>query len=124
MEDLKIEKRKDTLGIDFCRQSGVLSMHGTSYPENAFDFFQPIYDWLARYISEKAGPTTLNLRINYLNTSSSKCLFDVLEMLEEHHGKGGSVTVNWYYEKEDKDIRETGEELLEDLDLPYELLSC
>ncbi len=122
MEHLQIAESKDTLAVDFNPETGVLALEGASYPENPIEFFDRLTNWFTQYIEEIRGPLTLNVTINYLNTSSSKCLLDLLEILEEYHQSGGEVALNWYYEKDDEDMEETGEELCEDLELPYTLI--
>lgn len=122
MENLKIEGTKYTFDVDFNAETGILQMGGASYPENAIDFFGPIYEWLRMYIKQIGNPIQLNLRINYLNTSSSKCILDFLEILEDFHLNGGQAKVNWYYEADDEDIMETGEDICDDLELSYQLI--
>jgi len=121
MKNLKIEKTKYTLEIDFDGTTGNLNMSGSSYPENAIDFYKPITDWIETFIKEEKKPITLNFRLNYLNTSSTKCILDVFEILEEYNEEN-EVTVNWYYEAEDEDILETGEEMGEDMDIPMNFI--
>ncbi|BDC99504.1 hypothetical protein PEPS_17850 [Persicobacter psychrovividus] len=45
-----------------------------------------------------------------MNTSSSKCFVDMLKMLEEGHPSNTSVSVVWYYDVEDEDMEDTGED--------------
>ena len=123
MEHLQIAGGKDTLAIDFHPETGVLVLEGESYSENPIDFFDLLSDWLTRYIQEIHGALTVNITISYLNTSSSKCLIDFLEMLAEYHQSKGEIKLNWYYEEDDEDMQETGEELCEDLELSYTLIS-
>jgi hypothetical protein len=123
MEHLQIEATKDTPSIDFNPETGVLALEGESYPENPIDFFSPVLNWVKQYIEESDGGLTFNIKISYINTSSSKCMLDLLEILESYYESGGEVKVNWYYEEDDEDMEETGEELCEDLELPYELIS-
>ncbi len=122
MEHLQIARSKDTLGVDFNPETGVLALEGSSYPENPIDFFDPLTDWFTRYTENIHGSLTVKITIDYLNTSSSKCLLDFLEMLDEYHQSGGAITLNWYYEEDDEDMQEAGEELCEDLALPYTLI--
>ena len=122
MEHLQIAGKKDTLTVDFNAETRILALEGASYPENPIEFFDSLTGWLTRYIQEIHGPLTLNITIDYLNTRSSKCLLDLLEMLQEYHQSGGEVTLNWHYEQDDEDMEETGEELCEDLELPYTLI--
>ncbi len=121
MKALEIPKTKFTLAVDFDPAEGNFAMKGSSYPENALEFFQPIFAWLERYIAEIDRPITLRLELEYLNTSSSKCILDFFKILEAYHQEGGKVRVLWFYEANDEDMLETGEEFLEDLDFPFEL---
>jgi hypothetical protein len=122
MEHLQIARSKDTLAVDFNAETGVLALEGSSYPENPLDFFDPLIDWFTRYTQNIRGSLTVNITIDYLNTSSSKCLLDFLEMLDKYHQSGGAITLNWYYEEDDEDMQETGEELCEDLELPCTMI--
>ena len=123
MEKLKQTKTKYTLAVDFDPDSGILEMEGESYPENAIDFFQPVFVWIKTYISTLGKGIVLNLKLNYLNTSSTKCILDIFEMLEQYHIDGGDVQINWYYAEDDEDILEMGEEIGEDVCLPLNFIS-
>ena len=124
MENLKIPATKYTLEVNFDAAAGVLEMSGSSYPENAIDFFQPIFDWIKKYLTENPQKIVLNLKINYLNTSSAKCILDILEILEQYYKeKNRDVSVNWYYAEDDEDTLEMGEEIAEDTEIPFNLLS-
>lgn len=121
MKNLKIEKTKYTLEIEFDGTTGILNMAGSSYPENAIDFYKPITNWIEDFIKEEKKPITLNFKLNYLNTSSTKCILDIFEILEEYN-ENNEVVVNWYYEEDDEDILETGEEMGEDIEIPMNFI--
>jgi len=123
MERLSIAPTKYTLGVELDPATGVLVLRGESYPENAVEFFQPVFDWLDGYLAEASHELTLNLHLSYLNTSSTKCLLDILEALQAYHGDRGTVRVLWFYDANDEDILEMGEELAEDLELPFEFVA-
>lgn len=123
MENLNIPKTKYTLMINFNVETGIFEMSGSSYPENAMEFFQPIMKFIESYVSEIGKAIVLNLELNYLNTSSTKCLLDIIEILEKYYKESGDVKVNWYYEEDDEDILEMGEDIAEDLELPINLIS-
>jgi len=123
MDNLQIAKTKYTMGINFNKDTGDLDMAGSSYPENALDFFNPIINWIKNYISEVNKQMVMNIRLNYLNTSSTKCILDIFEILDQYYKSGGDVKINWYYAEDDEDIKETGEELGEDLEFPIAFIS-
>ena len=61
MENLLIEKTKYTMAVNFNKDTGVLEMEGSSYPENALDFFGPIMGWIKSYIQEIKKDMVINL---------------------------------------------------------------
>jgi hypothetical protein len=123
MDNLTIPQTKFSLRVDFDVVNGRYEMTGSSYPENALEFFDPIFRWIERFAEERPGPMVLELRLEYLNTSSSKCILDLFKMLEDFARSGGEIRVHWHYDEDDEDMMETGEEFLEDLELPFELIA-
>ncbi len=98
----------------------ALHLIGRSSPENALTFFQPVYDSVDEYFKEK-DVLQVNMMFEYFNTSSSKCLFTLFKQMQRYHGKGKKVIINWYYEEEDEDMYETGEDfaMLLDIDIDF-----
>jgi hypothetical protein len=101
---------------------GLIVLAGESYPENSFEFYRPIAAWVADFMERDQRGLTLEIRLSYLNTSSIKCLIDLLDELEEAHHAGRSVALNWYYDSEDDRAMELAEEFKEDLTLPFTIL--
>jgi len=111
------------MAVNFDKDSGILELSGSSYPENALDFFNPLIQWIREYIEEIDKKIEMNIRLNYLNTSSTKCILDIFEIFQGYHSSGGHIKINWYYEEEDEDIMETGEELGEDFEFPISFIA-
>lgn len=123
LENLKIEKTKDTFEISCEYETGIIEIIGTSYPENAMEFFEPILDWIEEYFNNSGKKDiTLNMKVNYLNSSTTKCILDIFEEVETFVKKGNNGIINWYYKKNDKIIKNSGEEFLEDLVVPFKLI--
>lgn len=53
----------------------------------------------------------IDLRLDYLNSSSSKYLYQILAYLQKLAENDGMIQVNWYYEEDDEIILEAGETL-------------
>jgi len=123
VSSIEWEAGKDTPSVTFDEETGRLAMEGECYPENAVEFFQPIFDALRHYIDEKKGPLEVDMVLQYFNSSSSKCLLDLFEILDEHHAADGKVAVNWRYQADDEDIRESGEDFAEDLNLHFNIIA-
>ncbi|NJO02775.1 MAG: DUF1987 domain-containing protein [Bacteroidia bacterium] len=123
MENLYIEGSDYIPEVDFNAETGVLNISGESYHEYTLEFFEPIFDWLKRFTSDEGRKITLNFRMSYFNTSSSRRFLEIMNLLEDYHfNKSGEVEVNWYYEKTDLDMLESGEEYAEDVKLEFNLI--
>ncbi|SCK16119.1 biofilm regulation phosphoprotein SiaC [Vogesella sp. LIG4] len=123
MNQLSISGTQSSPAIEADWNNGVLSMQGDSYPENSFELFQQVIDWVDRYLAEAQRPLTLELRLLYLNTSSIKAMMDIFDLLEEAHRDGRQVAVNWRYDPRNERVAELAEEFKEDCTFPFAILS-
>lgn len=105
---LEIEATSKTPRVCFDPESGVLSLEGRSIPENAFQFYEPILEWLDQYVGNAPHNTELIFRLDYFNTSSSKALLGMFRKLEKLVEAGKQVKIKWYYEEGDEDMKEAG----------------
>jgi hypothetical protein len=121
MNDLIIAGSVSSPAVRLDADRGSMELSGESYPQNAFDFFAPIIDWAHQFLRERPDPLILELRLSYLNTSSTKCVIDLLDLLENAYRIGRSVRVTWYCDKENDRAREAAEEFREDVTLPFEI---
>ncbi len=123
MTNLTIAETKTTPSINFDAQSGVLNITGESYPDSALQFYQQVLDWLNQYLVESTQPIEMNFKFSYFNTSTSKCILDILSVLETAYAKGRKIEVFWHYREDDEDMQESGEEFAQDINLPFNLVS-
>lgn len=121
MEKIVIPKSKSSPEVIMDYENGLLEIIGESYPENSLGFYKPVYDWLNKCIQDKIQ-IKVNFKLNYFNTSSSKCVIDILDSLDKYYSNSGIVEINWYYEEDDDDMKETGEEFSSDLKAPFQLV--
>jgi hypothetical protein len=123
MEALIIEKTNYTLGVHFNPDNGEFMLEGRSLPENTIDFFNPVFSYIKRYIHDIKGKVVFNCKIVYFNSGSSKRLNELFQIFEDYSKQGGDVTINWYYEDDDEDQLEEGEEFAEDFELEFNIIS-
>ena len=121
MNDLNIAATQSTPGIQSDAQHGLLRMHGDSYPENSFEFFGPIIQWIEFFLAEHTAPIRLELRLIYMNTSSVKAMMDIFDMLEEAHARGRAVSVAWHYDARNERVLDLADEFREDCSFPFEI---
>lgn len=116
MENLIIEQTESTPKICFEYASGILSLQGESYPENTAEFYAPVFEWLRKFLdSSDELAVTVNMEIIYFNSSSSKALMNVFDLLEDAAAEGRKIAVNWIYAAGNESALEYGEEFKEDL---------
>ncbi|MBW6479900.1 MAG: DUF1987 domain-containing protein [Bacteroidales bacterium] len=123
MQKLIITPTKSTFGINFDPAKNVFEITGNSFPPNAMEFYEPIVDWVRNYFSgEVKDPVTINFKVNYYNTSSSKYIFKILELFHEHNLKTRNVKIKWYSHETEDELYEDWRSLIQDLDLPHEFV--
>ncbi|HEY4788529.1 MAG TPA: DUF1987 domain-containing protein, partial [Bacteroidales bacterium] len=120
---LKPDFQGKTPLIDF-KVSGVLNIEGRSILENIIDHFQPAVDWINNLSTCPPPTITLNIKLEYFNTRSSKMILNILKSLEGMHlSKKSKVTVNWYYGDDDLDMLEAGNDYQSIIKLPFNMIS-
>jgi hypothetical protein len=122
MEILDIQGTNDTPKVIFDPEGGVFEISGRSLPEDVVTFYKPVLDWLEEYKLNPLEYTEFAFRYIYFNTATSKLIQDVLIKLEELFEAGNNVQVIWFYEEDDEDMLDSGEEFMENTDVPFELL--
>lgn len=121
MESLRLEATKQTPLVKFDSETGILEFKGRSTPENPVEYYKPIVDWLEKYSVSPKPKTVFHVQLEYFNTSSSKCLLDVMKKLSAIHKAGNAVEFNWWYEEDDEDMKETGEDYQDVLGIPFNI---
>lgn len=122
MEKITIESTPKTPSINFDFEKGFLEIKGRSIPENSIEFYKPIVESLEKYGSTPSSVTTVNIQLEYFNTSSSKCILDVFKKLESIHKNGNQLVINWYYEQDDEDMLEAGEDYQAIINVPFKMI--
>jgi hypothetical protein len=122
MEPIQIAGTPKTPTVIFDSEKGILEIKGRSIPENAIEFYKPLVDWLDDYAKTPQKQTDVNIQLEYFNTSSSKCILDVFKKLEAVRKDDNKVTVKWYYEEDDEDMLEAGEDYQSILKIDFEMI--
>ncbi len=120
MEILMLGASEKTPEIVFDPTTGTLLLKGRSIPENSIAFYKPLNDWIDQYAVHPASHTVVEMKLEYFNTSSSKCMLDLFKKLEKLNGT--VVSVNWYFEEDDEDMEEAGEDYQSIIRLPFKMI--
>jgi hypothetical protein len=100
MENLLIVDTDETPAISLNLGLKNFSFKGRCFPENPIEFFSPIIEWFEAYIENPLAKTTVEFDISYMNSSSSKMIFEIFYMLEKIINKS-EVKIKWICEEED-----------------------
>ncbi|MCS6833402.1 MAG: DUF1987 domain-containing protein [Flammeovirgaceae bacterium] len=125
LETLQIASTKAqhfTPSVLFNVDSGKCEISGESYLEDTHFFYQPLLNWMNRYISEKKGDIEFSIKLSYYNTSSSKYILELLRILKQYREDGGKVEIFWYYPESDSNIKEEAEDYKEFLGMDIIIL--
>ncbi len=122
MQSIDIEGTSKTPTVSLNAENGVVEINGRSIPENSVEFYKPLVDWLEEYKKLPAEKTTVNIQLEYFNTSSSKCILDVFKKLEDINKGDPEVVINWHYEEDDEDMLEAGEDYESIIRVPFKMI--
>jgi len=122
MEPITIAGTTKSPDVKLDANEGLIELSGMSYAEDTFVFYEPIFDWINTYARNPAAHTTLNMKVKYFNTSSIKCMFDILEAVANIGKEGHKTTINWYYDEEDEEMKDTGENFSHILNFPFNVM--
>lgn len=106
MEMQIIEKTKHTPRVVMNPQ-GQIRIEGRSLIEDPFTFYEPIFKWIKEVSMEMLS---MDIKLEYLNTSSTKQLFNLIYLAQSNPGIK-AMQINWYYEIDDEDTLELGKEI-------------
>ncbi|MFO8236249.1 MAG: DUF1987 domain-containing protein [Bacteroidales bacterium] len=102
-------------------ETGRILIEGRSLPENVALFYKPILKWIEEYVKIPAQKTNVKIFFTYYNSSSFKCINDILYKLIEIYPKH-PMKIEWLYEEDDQSIYETGLEFQKELGVPFDIV--
>ena len=118
MEKLIIqEELKNCPGIVYFEENNMLEITGRSIPENPELIFRKLDEWINSHF-EKNQALSVNIRLEYINSGSSKYLYEILKKLTTHGSSGKKVVLKWLYEEDDEAMLELGEHYRDTAGIP------
>jgi len=122
MEPLIINKTEDTPQVELDINKGLFVITGRSLPENAIDFYKPVFTWVEESMQSISGKDIcVEIRLEYFNTASSKQIAKLFLQLENFIEKN-NIIIKWFYEKEDNDMLVSGNQYAKFLNLKFEFI--
>jgi hypothetical protein len=120
MDSLIINSTEDSPEIRFDTTTNIFIISGESRPENAGKFYAPIINWLNDFegilywrrheMKDSSGSISFIFKLEYFNSTSAKCILDVLLVLKKFVDQGYKINVEWHHDKHGEDILDSGKE--------------
>ncbi len=126
LEDIIIEgshKNFFTPSVNFNATTGICELSGESFLEDTVEFYDNLIEWLETYTEKIKKPIAFIIKLTYFNTSTSRCLLDVLNVIKDYEEDDGDVVVNWHYDENDTDMEEDIEDYVIDTGLKINLIA-
>jgi hypothetical protein len=105
-------------------QKGIIKLTGRLITENAEEFFKPIEEWINEYFKNPAEITSIEICIEYINSSGTKYLLYIIREITHIHLQKNTnkFKIDWYYRDEDEDMLEKGRFFASELDVPFNFI--
>lgn len=111
---------------EFSNQTGLFDLSGISRPENVSAFYSRLIDWLKEFEQECAhtgkwpdNGITVNIKLTYCNSASTKYIFQMLEIVISWGKYGIMPAINWYYDEGDDKMKDDGQDLSDALEFEF-----
>ena len=114
------EELKNCPGIIYYPGSNKLEMIGRSIPENPELIFRRLDNWITQHF-DKNGSLDIIFQLEYINSGSSKYLYEILKRLTALGRSGKAISMKWHYEEDDEAILELGEHYRDTAGIPLEI---
>ena len=121
MSSLILAEGKNTPEIIFNPTDNVFSIKGKSFPENAKKFYTEVLDWLDHYVPD--SEFTIDIVLYYISSSSIISVLEIIRKLDKININHKAVSINWYYDEDDDDIKKIGEDYQRISNVPINLVA-
>lgn len=113
------EELKNCPGIVYSPDTNKLELYGRSIPENPELIFRRLDDWITLHFEKNDG-LNVSIQLEYINSGSSKYLYEILKRFTGYFRSGKLVKLKWLYEEDDEAMLELGEHYRDTAGIPLE----
>lgn len=122
LRKLIIDPTSKTPKIFWNPDSYTFLVEGRSIPEDSVGFYRKLYGWVDECGPQLTGSVDFDFKLEYFNTSTSKCLLDLFKLLQKAWEKNPEIKIRWYFNEDDQDMGETGRDYADLVDIPIEVI--
>ncbi|MDG1476707.1 MAG: DUF1987 domain-containing protein [Vicingaceae bacterium] len=123
MDNYIIEGKTNTPSVNMNASNGFLKLFGRSIPENPVKFYQPIENWIEKFIQTCPVDLTLQIHLDYLNTHSTECVLILMKKIEGYYKSSNTnIKIIWNFDEDDEDMEDLGKDLSTLVSIPFEFV--
>lgn len=122
MKYYKIDRTHNTPHIYLDLDKAIFEIKGPSYSENISALYTPIAEWVEKSVPKLEKDLNCELYFDVLNSVAHKKIFQILISLTRPGLTEKKITINWYFDEDDEDIMEMGEDLIDLVDVQINLI--
>lgn len=110
MEAVYIKPTKETPEVVLDKERNIFKIAGMSLPEDVKQFYLPIIHWFKEYFKSPNKDTMFHVRLFYMNSGSSKFIYEIFQEFRYAFQDGHNVEILWQYNPEDEEMGDAGED--------------
>lgn len=103
------------------KEKSIFKITGISMAENSYDLYQEVIEWFTEYSKDPNKKTVLEFKLVYLNSSAIINIVRIIKILADLYKNGHDVKIIWYFETDDIEIQEHGDDISELFNIPVEI---
>lgn len=89
--------------VDFNSRTGELILSGRSIPENAAKLYEPLLEWVNKYVASPSEVTNFRLNLVYFNTASTIWIAKIIRVLSTIKKPDGVLFIHLYMDVDDSE---------------------
>ncbi len=122
MSVLEIPAKEAAPYVRFDEGNAVLQIKGKSYDDDVVMLFSMLRSKIKSFGQTSPSKLDVNIFLKYFNTSSSKCLFDLMSDIKDVQEKTGlELNMVWNFVEGDEEMEEEIEDFRDSLDMEFEI---
>lgn len=123
MLTFRIEAKKTSPQVVIDKENHSIDISGSSTFKNTSWFYSNVLKWAIAFNQSGAASTTINLRLNKVNDSSTKWIMLIMRKMATLV-PGHKIVVNWYYQPTNIHMQINGERLKLNSLVPVNLIAA
>ena len=91
-------------------ETGLLSIRGTSFPEDSATYYAPLLEWVESFYKSNTDKLLFHIDLEYMNSATGIVISQICRRMKQlNHEK--IIEIVWNYETGDVDMKEFGLDL-------------